>query len=180
MRLLQKIVVLCLSVSLILSCSFVTFATEETVVIESEISGGTSISATTVIIPTPNYTVTVPTGISVGDIIKSEETDIKSSQFVVGVSNFSNLDGKQIKVTLSTPYNAFQMRNGNHVLPYEVFNTPNKGDGRAISINGTFYTFTAAGSVTGHIEVDQFNIPAEGEYGGILTFTFQVEDIPAQ
>ena len=98
MRLLQKIVVLCLSVSLILSCSFVTFATEETVVIESEISGGTSISATTVIIPTPNYTVTVPTGISVGDIIKSEETDIKSSQFVVGVSNFSNLDGKQIKV----------------------------------------------------------------------------------
>ena len=47
-------------------------------------------------------------------------------------------------------------------------------------MNGTFYTFTDEGTITGRVEVDQLDIPAEGTYGGILNFTFCVEDQAAQ
>ena len=182
MKNLYKICVLMLSLCLTVTgtLAFWSADADEAVQITSPSSGGTSITAQTVVIPTPNFTVSIPTGISLGSIERTENDNeaIASKEFSVGVSGFSNLEGKQVKVTVSTPYNAFNMYCGDHVLPYEVYN-PSMGTS-PIAVGGEFYTFTTAETVTGNIKVDRYDIPAPGEYGGILTFTFHVEDQPTQ
>ncbi len=177
----RRILLLMLSLTVLFCMSSACFAATatETTVVTGEAENGASVSAQTVVITSPSYTVSVPTGIAVGEIVKSESSSIKSTPFTVGVSGLSDLDGKQVKVTLSTPHNGFYLYSGDHVLPYEVFNTPTASNtDTPIAMNGIFYTFLQEGSVTGHIEIDQYRIPAEGTYGGILTFTFQVEDQP--
>ena len=179
MKILKKSTLLLLSFVLVFmtSAAFFSVCAEDSV-ISSEGSGGTSITAETVIVTTPKFSISVPTGIPIGDIAKTETTSIKSAPFTVSVSNLSDLEGKQVRVRLSTPYNAFCMWSGNHSLAYEVF--AQEQGGEPIAMNGTFYTFTDEGTVTGRVEVDQLDIPAEGTYGGILNFTFCVEDQAAQ
>ena len=181
MNFIQKIALYGVSLAVCFSCvtSFISVhAEDETGITPSQTNGGTSITLETVVIPSPNYTVSVPAGIPIGDITRTEESSIRRQSFTVNVSNFANLDGKQVEVTLSTPYAGFYLFSGNHVLPYEVFSTATAGEGTAIEMNGLFYTFLEPGEVTGRVEVDQFDIPAEGEYGGILNFHFRVSDRP--
>ena len=179
MKPLKKIALLFLSLLLLFtsSASYFSVSAEESV-ISSETSGGTSITAETVLVTTPKFSISVPTGIPIGDIAKTEKSSIKSAPFTVSVSNFAEMEGKQVQVVLSTPYEAFCLWCGDHILPYEVF--AQERGGTPIAMNGIFYTFTASGTVTGRVEVDQLDIPAEGTYGGILNFTFCVEDRTAQ
>ena len=182
MNFIQKLALYGLSLAICFSCvtSFVSVHAEnETEITSTQTDSGTSITLETVIIPSPNYTVSVPAGIPIGDISRTEESSVKTQSFTVRVSNFSNLEGKQVEVTLSTPYAGFYLLNGNHVLPYEVFSTATAGEGTAVEMNGLFHTFLESGEVTGRVEVDQFDIPAEGTYGGILNFHFHVNDQPA-
>lgn len=182
MKALKNVLLFLLSLCLLLSGTFVfliAVAAEEQV-INSASNSGTNITAQTVIIPTPCFTVSVPTGISLGSIERTETDNeaIASKSFTVGVSGMSNLDGKQVKVTLSTPYGGFYMFDGDNRLPYEVWSPAQPT--APVSQNGTFYTFTDEGEVTGSVKVDRYDIPAPGEYGGILTFTFHIEDQPSQ
>lgn len=179
MKILTKGTLVLLSLVLLFTSSAVFFSVcAEDAVISLETTGGTSITAETVIVTTPKFAISVPTGIPIGDISKTEESSVKRATFTVGVSNMQRLEGKQVKVLLSTPYDEFCMWNGNHALRYEVFSE--EAADEPIAMNGVFHTFTAEGTVTGRVEVDQRDIPAEGAYGGILNFTFRIEDQPDQ
>lgn len=138
---------------------------------------GTSITAETVIVSSPAFSVSVPTGIALGDIAKTEESTVKSTTFSVGVTSLADMDNKQVSVLLTTPYGAFRMYSGENVLPYRVYDAASGG--RELANGDALCTFTEAGSVTGRIEVDLYSIPAEGSYGGVMIFTFRIEDIPA-
>ncbi len=139
---------------------------------------GTAISAETVVVSSPAFSVSVPTGIALGDIAKTEESTVKSTNFSVGVTDLDDMQGKQIRVVLSTPYGAFRMYSGENVLPYRVYDAAS--DGNELQSGDTLFTFTDGGSATGRIEVDLYSIPAEGSYGGVMTFTFHIEDVPAE
>lgn len=138
---------------------------------------GTSISAETVVISRPTFSVSVPAGIPLGDIAKTEESHIKSASFSVGVTDLDATQDKQIRVVVSSPYGAFRMYSGENVLPYRVYDAEEGGN--ELKSGDTFCTLTEEGSATGRIEVDLYSIPAEGNYGGVMIFTFCVEDIPA-
>ena len=170
-----------LSLAICFSCisSFCLASAEDTEELTSlQAGGGASISVETIVIPKPNFTVSVPTGIPLGDLSRTEESSVKSQSFTVQVSDFSNMDGKQVEVTLSTPDGRCQLHCGDHVLPYEVFSEAERGEGDPIEMNGLFHTFLTVGEKTGRVEIDQFDIPAEGAYGGILNFHFHVTEQP--
>ena len=179
----HKLIVFAISLCLIL-CSTVAFfsvsAENETTAITPEAgNGGTSISVTTVIITAPSFSVSIPTGIPVGEISRTEESDIVKKPFTLGVSGVESgeLDGQEIRVTVADPMQAgvptsvFYMYNGQHKLPYALYNGTTK-----IANESVFHTFTADETVTGYVEVDQKDIPATGSYTGTLTFTVSLVD----
>lgn len=179
MNFVTKSVLMLLSVTLLFtaSVSFLSVSAQDLQISPGE-NGGTSIKAETVIVTKPKFSISVPTGIPLGNISKTEESSVKSATFTVSVSNLEDLGEKQIRVLLSTPYEAFCMWSGDHVLPYQIFSEEQAGE--PIAIGGVFYTFTQAQTVTGRVEVDQMDIPAEGSYGGILHFIFRIEDKPTE
>ena len=86
MKILKKSTLLLLSFVLVFmtSAAFFSVCAEDSL-ISSETSGGTSITAETVIVTTPKFSISVPTGIPIGDIAKTETTSIKSAPFTVSV-----------------------------------------------------------------------------------------------
>lgn len=174
----KKSIMLLLSVCLALSSALIPFtaqaAEQETTVVTAASNAGMNIEATTVVVPTPGYTVSVPTGIAFGEIVKTEESAEKTADLSVGVSGFSEMEGKQIKVTVSTPDGTFNMYSGKNALPYRVYNS--KTSNTPLEMNGVFHIFQTAETVEGCIKIDTKDITEAGSYGGTLTFTFEVEN----
>ena len=159
---------------------FFSVSAEETAVIPSGAeTGGTSVSVTTVIVTAPTFSVSVPTGIPVGDISRTEESSVVKKEFSLGVSGIeaAELQNEVIRVTVSDPMQAgvatseFYMYNGNNKLPFTLYN----GE-KQIANESVFHIFTANETVTGYVAVDQKDIPATGSYTGTLTFTVSLVD----
>ena len=170
--------VLILSISIIMCGSLVVFsvsAEDTTALVTPEAeSGGTTISVTTVIITAPTFAVSIPTGIPVGEITRTETSDVVKKEFTLSVSGIETAELKDevIRVSVADPMQAgvstsdFYLYNGNYKLPYALYN----GEKR-IANESVFHTFTANETVTGYVAVDQKDIPATGSYTGTLTFT---------
>ncbi len=138
-------------------------------------SGGTSIEATTVIITKPSFTVSVSSGISLGTLIRTETDSYKTAPLSVGVTEIQSLDGKQVRVSISTSDGSFCLYNAqNDALPYEVYNQAE--DGTPLASGDTYHVFTSVETVSGRVQVNEKDITAEGDYSATLTFNFSVED----
>lgn len=122
----------------------------------------------------PAYTVTIPSTIPVGQISKTSTSNIKSTNFEVTVSDVADLESRQVVVSVSTTDGGFKLSDGEHDLPYQVYNVAEGGE--ALTNNGIFTNFTEGGTVTGRVDIDQVNIAAPGDYSGILTFTISLSD----
>lgn len=131
----------------------------------------------TVSIPSPIYNVTIPATLEVGELRQRATTDAtrySTTPFTVSVSDVDNLFGeKEIVVTLNTDSGSFELKDGDHTLPYEAYATESGGE--ALATGADFATFTSDGSVTGRIVVDQSLITRKGSYSGTLIFSFAVE-----
>lgn len=123
----------------------------------------------------PTYTTTIPAELNLGTLNKSTTTSIKQQGFEVKVADVKNLDGKQVHITISVGDDGFNLKSGNKVLPYKVFNSSQ--DGTALTNGGTFVDFTADGTQAGRIEVDQADITTVGSYSGTLTFNISLDDL---
>ena len=133
-----------------------------------------TITASTTI-PSPTYTVTIPAAIPVGDISKTDNSTIKSTTFDVVAANVANLGKRRVDISIYTLDGAFNLTDGNnHFLPYKIF--AQAADGVAIASGEQFTSFTADGTVTGRVDVDRTDIPAEGSYTGTVTFTIALVD----
>ncbi len=140
----------------------------------------TSVTAN-VTIPAPTYTVSIPASMDLGDLRQRDADDatkIHSKPFTVSVSNVGLLFGeKQIKISVKTADNSFVLKDtadSTKTLAYEVY--ASSTGGTALAHGGTLGTFTADGSVTGRIQIDQSNITRKGEYSGSLLFDITVEE----
>lgn len=143
-----------------------------------ERSATISASAT---IPSPSYTVTIPATVDAGALSQKTSSDadkIKSTEFTVSAASVENLFGaKKIVVTLSTADGKFELADGAYKLAYSVFNQ--QSGGSALASGAGFTEFTAAGSKTGRIEIDQSTITRKGSYTGTMTFTISLADVTA-
>ena len=171
----HKFFLLFLSVCLVLVMSCVCFSVGATTIgaTDSSQSGSTSVTATMVAVSQPVFTVTIPTGIPIGEITRTAESSIKSTTFPVQISGITYLNGKQITVSISAPNDEFKLYNGIYSIPYYVYNGVGQ-NATKLQSGDVLATFTSDGAIMGRIDVDQKDIAVAGSYGGTLTFTVAV------
>ena len=153
-----------LSIAVIAFSTVTVFAEESSVVIE----------ATTTLDNTPDFMISIPTVIPMEDAQRTAESSIKSKSFSVTLTDANGLTGKQVDVSIATPNGEFALYYDVYSLPYHLYNRVSGGD--PLKSGDLFASFTANGSVTGRVEVDQMNIPATGTYQGSLQFIVTVKD----
>lgn len=145
---------------------------------EAPENGSFGIQVSTEIINYPDFSITIPTVIPIGEIQKSAETSIKSTAFSVEVTELEELENQRIDVTLISPDGEFYLYSGVYRIPYEVFNL--ETGGTALESGDLFASFMEAGEVKGRIEVDESTIPAEGSYGASVQFVVEVKETEPQ
>ena len=83
----------------------------------------------------------------------------------------TDLNGKSVDVSVS---GSFSLTSGENTLPFEVYKQAEGGT--ALASGDSFAAFTADGSVTGRLQLDEQDITAAGDYTGIMTFTVALAD----
>ena len=132
------------------------------------------IETTTTLNNSPDFMISIPTVIPMEDAQRTAESSIKSKSFSVTLTDANGLTGKQVDVSIATPNGEFALYYDVYSLPYHLYNRVSGGD--PLKSGDLFASFTANGSVTGRVEVDQMNIPATGTYQGSLQFIVTVKD----
>lgn len=136
------------------------------------------ISATATV-PAPTYVVSIPATVATPDLHQKSSQDankISQTPITLSATGVDNLFGeKQVSVYLSAEQNPFYLTDGTHQLPYSLYNLPTGGD--ALENGALFAVFTANGSVTGRIEIDQSQIRHTGVYRDTVTFEVRLETI---
>ena len=166
MKITIKIIALCLVLLLMGAMSITLYAAE------------TTVTATAIINNSPIYTVVVPQEItSTEDLQRTETTSYHDEAFTICVTEALFLEGKQINVRIYGEDGVFALKNadGSSTLPYEVFSDANIES--ALQDGDVFATFTAIGSQSGFVRIDQKNITRADVYTGKLRFSFALEDI---
>ncbi|MBQ8310812.1 MAG: hypothetical protein IJX80_07360 [Clostridia bacterium] len=127
-------------------------------------------------IPTPEFTITIPTNIDFGVLQQTEIEPIKNESFDVSASGVSNLFGeKEIVVTVTPENEKFVLTAaGGYEFPYEIHLT--KTDDSALECGAEIATFTADATVTRYAIVDQSLIRNSGIYEGLLNFTIALRE----
>ena len=136
-----------------------------------------TVTATAIATNSPIYTVVVPQEItSSEDLQRTETTSYHEEAFTVNVTEALFLEGKQITVRVWGESGTFVLKNadGSSTLPYEVFSD---AEVNALQNGDVFASFTAIGSQSGFIRIDQKNIKQSDIYTGNLRFSFALEDI---
>lgn len=127
-------------------------------------------------VPSPTFVVTIPATVQTADLHQKSENDtgrISSTPITVSASGIDNLFGeKQVSVYLAQESDPFLLSDGTHTLPYTLYNNMAKMEN-----GGKFASFTANGSVTGRVEIDQSLIRHTGVYSDTVTFEVTVEEI---
>lgn len=134
--------------------------------------GSVGIEVSTDVINYPDFAISIPTVIPIGEIQKTADRSIKSTAFSIKVTDLETLDAQRVDVTLISPDEEFYLYNGVYRIPYEIYNQETGGD--AMRSGDIFASFTQNGEVKGRVEVDQAQIPAEGSYGASVQFVVEV------
>lgn len=173
MKLLNRFCVCCLSLCLILCTSLAAFSAGAAELSAEAPSGGTGISANVTAASKPEFTVSIPSGISFDSLVRTANDDLKRSAFEVGVSGVEYLNGKTINVTLSAPNGGYYLYAEGHALPYSVSLTGSTVNAE----NGSLTVlFTEDGATDGYVEVNQKDIRVTGTYSGSLVFTVSLDE----
>ncbi|MBQ8431321.1 MAG: hypothetical protein IJX28_00405 [Clostridia bacterium] len=135
-------------------------------------SGSTSLQVSTEYITYPDFSLVVPSTIPIGDIQRTATSSIKSAAFSITLSNAKDLEGRFVEVAVSVPSGEFALYNGVYSLPYALYNQASGGT--ALKNGDIFTVFTEDREAKGRVEVDEMNIPAAGEYSGVLQFVVTV------
>lgn len=132
-------------------------------------------------VPAPNFTVTIPSTIDVGELRQTSEEDparLHYADFDVTVENVANLYG-EFKIVLTVASGnengAFYLSDGSVTLPYKLLTA--KDATEALESGATLGEFTADGDVKTWICIDQSKILKSGLYSGTLVFDYTVAPI---
>lgn len=139
-------------------------------------SGSTEISVTATAASKPVFTVSIPSGIPMGEIVRSNTADPVSAEFDVVFSGITYLNGKEIALSLSAPNDEFFLYCNNVTLPYLVYDENDE----VFESGDVFATVTEDRTVTGKVEVDPSDIRVAGEYAGQMIFTVTVNNTSEQ
>lgn len=166
-----SLILLSLCLTFCATCSLLSAQATETNV-ESE-TGNTLISVSVTAASQPEFSVSIPSGIDLGDLQRTANSVFKTQEFTVGVEDIQYLNGKTVTVTLSASGGEFCLYNGAQKLPFKVYLGDADDQTADVLKNSgdTFATFTEDGSVVGYVQVDQERIRADGSYSGSLIFT---------
>ncbi len=133
--------------------------------------GSTSITVETVAISKPEFTLSIPGTIPVGELERSETDSIKSVAFEVGVSELTYLNGKQVQICVSAA-DGFYLYYNEYRLPYQVYNQ--QTGGFPLTNGSVFHTFETDETIAGRLEINEADIRASGTYAGSMIFTVSV------
>ncbi len=133
-------------------------------------------------IPSPDYAVTIPSTIDVGELRQTTTQDperYSNTQFTVAVSNVQNLFGEQkivLTVSHATGDSGFYLSDpSGTTLPYSLHLS--KDAVEALANGDTLAEFTEDGSVSAWIRIDQSQILKSGLYSGTLVFDYSAKPI---
>ena len=132
------------------------------------------IEVTTTIDNSPDFTVSIPTVIPMGELSRTAESSVKAKTFSIKLEDDSGLSGKQVDIFVEAPGGEFAMYYDVYRLPYHLYNQALGGD--PLESGALFASFAQKGEVTGRVEVDEMNIPATGTYSGSLQFIVTIRD----
>ncbi len=134
-------------------------------------------------VPSPKYTVVIPTTVNVGKLHQTDEISPSRyswTQFDIQVNNVENLFGeKAIRVWVEPgDGESFCLQDGNgNTIPFELF--PYSNADAPIPEDGVLKEFTQSEQTDEvWIRIDQSKISKTGVYSGIMTFHYTVVDIP--
>ena len=170
----KKLCILIFSILFALLLPTTVFAAEgETLTPASNGSAGgsTSITVETVAISKPEFTLSIPSTIPLGELERSETDSIKSVSFEVGVSELTYLNGKQVQISVSAA-DGFYLYYNEYRLPYQVYNQ--EAGGTPLTNGSVFHTFESDETVEGRLEINEADIRASGTYGGSMIFTVSI------
>ena len=175
MNYLKNTIIYVLSLCLLVFSTQFSALAESTIPVSDEENGsaGTQISVSATAVSRPVFTVSIPSGIPVGEIVRSDDTSIVSKDFNVVFSGVTYLNGKSINLTISAPNDLFLLYCGNATLEYELYK---KNSTQTFQSGNVFATVTSDQTVTGTVKIDQADIRVPGEYAGQLTFSVSVSD----
>ncbi len=133
-------------------------------------------------VPTPTYSVTVPTGIDAGSLYQAAAgaaDAISDTAFAVTAEDVDNLFGeKKLVIRMRGAGGSFSMTDeAGNALSYQVC-TGRQGN-NTIASNGILGELTSDGSCYGRIRIDRSQITTSGKYEGQVFFDITVEDIDA-
>ncbi|MEG1779191.1 MAG: hypothetical protein RR263_03745 [Oscillospiraceae bacterium] len=147
------------------------------------LTGNNNITMKGTKIPTPTYTVTIPTTIAFGECKKAMANDTEANKIKeITVEDIkithSNLfvNEKQVTVSLSSD---FTIKNGNTTLSFELYDGATKllTGATLITANPTVEDNNVSSSKTLTAKLDKTKIKKAEIYNGVVTFTVALTDI---
>ncbi len=169
----QKSKIIFLSVCLLFCTVGSLFSAQATELSTTAPEGNMVISVRVTAASKPEFSVSIPSGIQLGDLQRTANSVPKRQEFEVSVQDIQYLNGKTVTVTLSADSGEFYLYAEEHKLPFKVY-LGDADDQVADTVkNGgdVFAAFTADGSAVGYVEVDQKDIRKDGTYRGSFIFT---------
>ena len=173
MKIFKKMSLMCLSLCLIFCATCSLLSVRATDLNTDSATGNTQISVSVTAASQPEFSVSIPSGISLGDLQRTANSVLKNQEFTVGVNDIQYLNGKTVTVTLSANGGEFCLYSENHTIPFKVYLGDADDQTADVLKNSgdTFATFTEDGSTVGYVQVDQKDIRADGAYSGSFIFT---------
>lgn len=169
----KKSNIIVLSVCLLFCTVGSLFSAHATELSTTASDGNMEISVSVTAASRPEFTVSIPSGIQLGDLQRTANSVPKRQEFEVSVQDIQFLNGKTVTVTLSADSGEFCLYADGNKLPFKVYLGDADDQVADTQKNGgdVFATFTADGSAVGYVQVDQKDIRKDGTYQGAFIFT---------
>ncbi len=135
---------------------------------------GMNLTVTTNVINYPNFTISIPATIPLGNLERTETSTIASKEFSVTVSGTETLSSQKVEVFVSSESGDFKLYCGSDALDFEIYNQATGGT--PLQSGALFATFTADREQKGRIEVDRADIRVAGSYAGTVRFIVKVSE----
>ncbi len=138
----------------------------------------------TVTVPSPSYQITIPATLNVGTLTQASPTEadatrVNKTEFPISASMVDHLFGeKKIVVKIEAPNGVFQLTDGDHTLPYDLYPTASSTDKlESGDVFAEFYESNETVVVTGRLELDRSLITRSGNYSGNVIFLVEFASI---
>lgn len=173
MNIMKKVNLFFLSACLLFCTVGTLFSAEATELSNETSAGNMEISVSVTAASRPEFSVSIPSTIQLGDLQRTANSVPKRQEFEIGVQDIQYLNGRTVTVTLSSGNGDFYLYADENKLPFKIY--LGDADDQAVDTlkqdGDVFASFTEDGSAVGYLEVDQKDIRADGAYSGSFVFT---------